>query len=338
MEERKRWFATLLVCVTIACTAALLVAGESCEFTEIRSVNVTPSIVRPGEEFTVSFEYKGTGPEYPYECLWISKSDGGDNIACHVRNGTPCQWYSDSFTLVAPSTSGTYRWYVAGYGASSNSTLWCGGGYDSTMTFTFCVGNPHSYVVRIQFTDFTLLTDQDDGLDGESELSAVLERTIGGTEEASLYYPGRDPGYITVNVEPGVPFSIPALTLTYTDVHASPLPDVELRLYVMEMDSDAVWQTVCDIAGGVVGGACGVIGGPIGISAGAVTGVAASKLIQELAGCGNDYLGHINLWVDGHALMTIANSGEAVTGELEDSIGSPDFRVSYRIEVDEVKD
>ena len=113
--------------------------GCAADYVEIRNVRVEPEVVPPGGTFTVSFEYSGTGPDYPYEFRWVSETDGGDDIVCHVGDATPCQWHSDSFTLTAPTTPGTYTWYVAGYGSSFSSGM-CGGGYDDNEAFTFQVG------------------------------------------------------------------------------------------------------------------------------------------------------------------------------------------------------
>ena len=115
-------------------------SGEECSSSEvgIRNVTVTPSTVSPGGTLTVRFEYSGTGPTYPYEYRWVSQTEGGEAITFHVGNVEACLWYTDEFTLTAPSAAGTYTWYVAGYG-SSNSTGMSGGSADNFAAFTFQV-------------------------------------------------------------------------------------------------------------------------------------------------------------------------------------------------------
>ena len=120
------------------------VESPSCDEVEIRNVSVSPSTVAPGAQFTVSYEFLGTGPDYPYEYRWISETLGGAKQACHIGDKPAFQWSSDSFSLTAPSTPGTYTWYLVGYGG--NSTGYCsnssGVNYDDFETFTFVVESP----------------------------------------------------------------------------------------------------------------------------------------------------------------------------------------------------
>jgi len=111
---------------------------QDCQNVEIKNVSASPYIVAPGDPFTVSYEYFGTGSTYPYECRWVSETDGGAGIACDSGDATACQWHSDSFTLTAPSTPGGYIWYVAGYSSTVSSGS-CGGSYDDNEAFLFDV-------------------------------------------------------------------------------------------------------------------------------------------------------------------------------------------------------
>jgi len=106
--------------------------------TEIRNVSVSPSTITEGSTFAVDYEYRGTGPTFPYEHRWVSETLGGADIDCDVGDGTPGLWYGDSFSLTAPSTAGTYTWYVNGYGYNSSSGG-CGGTRDDYEPFTFTV-------------------------------------------------------------------------------------------------------------------------------------------------------------------------------------------------------
>jgi len=83
-----------------------------------------PSSVNTGQSFNITFDYYGTGPTgYPYEhrSLWR----GTTRIGCKYGNATECSWHSDSFSTTAPTTPGTYTYYVKCYGASSQSTTYC---------------------------------------------------------------------------------------------------------------------------------------------------------------------------------------------------------------------
>ncbi len=111
---------------------------RECDYVLLRNVTVTPAMVTAGGEITVSFEYMGTGPYYPYEFRWVTTSAGGPSIACHSGDAEACQWHPDTFTLTAPSVAGTHTWYVASYG-SQNSVGDCGVEPDDYSEFTFVV-------------------------------------------------------------------------------------------------------------------------------------------------------------------------------------------------------
>ena len=112
--------------------------------TECNSCNVTsmscPGTVNTGQSFNITFYYYGTGPtNYPYEhrSLWR----GTSQIGCKYGNAAECTWHSDSFSTTAPTTPGTYTYYVKCYGASSQSSSYCSNA-DSSQSCNVNVVSP----------------------------------------------------------------------------------------------------------------------------------------------------------------------------------------------------
>jgi hypothetical protein len=116
--------------------------SASCQITEcnycyIRNLNC-PESVEPGEEFTISFEFNGTGPTYKYEhrSLW----QDGTRIRCNYGvDWGDCQWHSDSFTITAPSTPGIYTYTVKCFGSKYASESNCDSS-DDAKSCTITVG------------------------------------------------------------------------------------------------------------------------------------------------------------------------------------------------------
>jgi hypothetical protein len=106
---------------------------------------VAPFSLSPGQAFTVTFQYLGSGPsDFPYEFRWVCETQNGDYVACHVGDAVECQWHSDSFDLTAPTTPGTYTWYVAAK-AQNLETGTCGDlSPDDIVGFSFTVSAPDS--------------------------------------------------------------------------------------------------------------------------------------------------------------------------------------------------
>jgi hypothetical protein len=101
----------------------------ACEFCYVKNIDC-PSAVTPGQEFSISIEFSGTGPDYPYE--YISLVRDGTQISCTQLNKQACIWSSHSFTTTAPTTAGTYTYAVRCYAADSLSNSYCGMEDDSS--------------------------------------------------------------------------------------------------------------------------------------------------------------------------------------------------------------
>ena len=72
-----------ILLLVVGAASGFGVAANACTNVEIRNVSVSPSTMAPGSTFTVSFEFYGTGPTYPYEHRWVSETDGGNDLVCH---------------------------------------------------------------------------------------------------------------------------------------------------------------------------------------------------------------------------------------------------------------
>lgn len=136
-RHKKRWLMSLLVC------GLLLLGGVTavgqCENVELRNVSVNPSVAAPGAQMTVSFEYKGTGPGWPHEHLWVATVPDGVNIDFIIRTSTPCQWHSETLSFAAPTVPGSYTYYLNGFGSREVSSSLCSGSSDDRKPFNFSV-------------------------------------------------------------------------------------------------------------------------------------------------------------------------------------------------------
>jgi PGF-pre-PGF domain-containing protein len=101
----------------------LSTAVLACDFCYVKNINC-PTTVSTGEEFTISFDYSGTGPDYPNE--YMSLFLNGKKIDCKYSDLEACTWNSENFVVTAPTTAGTYTYTTACYASDSINEEYCG--------------------------------------------------------------------------------------------------------------------------------------------------------------------------------------------------------------------
>ena len=94
----------------------------ACDFCYVKNINC-PSIVQVKQEFNITFDFSGTGPNYPYDYISLWRSD--ERIGCLAVDVQACQWQTKSILTTAPSTIGTYTYAVKCYAGDSKSEEYC---------------------------------------------------------------------------------------------------------------------------------------------------------------------------------------------------------------------
>ena len=104
----------------------------ACDFCYVKNLTC-PTIVQTNKNFTITFEFSGTGPTYPYQHVGILMNN--KKIGCIYFNEEACEWKKSFYYITAPSEPGVYT-YIVKCGAAMVSTSYLCGMDDDSASCT----------------------------------------------------------------------------------------------------------------------------------------------------------------------------------------------------------
>jgi hypothetical protein len=109
----------LLTLFTFVIFSSIALA-DSCNFCYTKNLNC-PATVYVGKLFNISFEYKQTGPTYPFDYFTLLIDDG--IVSGFLTNSTTemsdCQWNKYTIKTLSPIAPGNYTYTVKSYASDS---------------------------------------------------------------------------------------------------------------------------------------------------------------------------------------------------------------------------
>lgn len=132
----------------VGCSPGQICSGggciASCPTTDISGLSC-PSTVNTGQSFTISYNYKDAGPTYKYDYRTVWQGSTRLNPCRYGEGSNTCTNVDDSFEVTAPSTAGTYTYYIKGFAASTEDFSNCDrASWDNIQSCTVTVVKPDS--------------------------------------------------------------------------------------------------------------------------------------------------------------------------------------------------